>query len=82
MTSNFGTCIIEAQYKPEPYNVGVKEDAGMLNLLRDNGFEYAEPIGKTYVSIRDTYRTIWECKSYNPAYSFSTPEQVSRGIAG
>lgn len=62
MSANFSLSIIEAQYNPEPYNVGVLSDTGMAQLLLNNGFDTIEPIGKTYVEIRDVYRTIWKCE--------------------
>lgn len=61
MAETFPICLIEAQYEPEPYNIGVSNDEEMYNLLRENGFEIAIPLGKTYVQIRDTYRTIFYC---------------------
>ena len=62
MSSNFPLCLIEAQYDPEPYNVGIASDIGMAQLLVNNGFSDVKPIGKTYVDIRDTWRTIWRCE--------------------
>lgn len=61
MAKTFELCLIEAQYDPEPYNVGVASDVGMAQLLVNNGFSDVKPIGKTYVDIRDTHRTIWSC---------------------
>lgn len=62
MASAFKVSIIEAQYAPEPHNVGVASDRGMTQLLVNNGFKEVKPLGKTYVDIRETYRTIFECK--------------------
>jgi len=61
MAETFPICLIEAQYEPEPYNIGVSNDEEMFRLLRDNGFEIAIPLGKTYIEIRDTYRSIFYC---------------------
>ncbi len=62
MADTFPLCLIEAQYYPEPYHIKkINSDRGMVQLLVNNGFTNAEPIGKTYVEIRDLYRTIWMC---------------------
>lgn len=61
MAETFPICLIEAQYEPEPYNIGVSNDDEMFRLLRDNGFEIAIPLGKTYIEIRDTWRSIFYC---------------------
>ncbi len=61
MSENFDLCLIEAQYDPEPFNVGVVSDVGMAQLLLNNGFSDVEPIGKSYVDYRDVWRTIWKC---------------------
>lgn len=63
MASHFELCLIEAQYEPEPYNIGVKSDEEMFSFLRDNGFEIVVNLGKTYVEIRETHRTIWACSA-------------------
>jgi hypothetical protein len=68
MADNFELCLIEAQYEPEPYNIGVKNDEEMFSFLRDNGFEIAVNLGKTYVEIRDTHRTIWACSAKRIRY--------------
>lgn len=61
MSDNFPLCLIEAQYEPEPYNIGVPSDDQMYVLLRDNGFKCATWLGQTYVEDRDTHRSIWAC---------------------
>lgn len=61
MAENFALCLIEAQYDPEPYNIGVASDTGMAELLIANGFNHVKPLGYTYVEIRDAKRTIWLC---------------------
>jgi len=61
MAHNFALCLIEAQYEPEPYNIGVASDSGMASLLTSNGFNHVKPLGYTYVEIRDAKRTIWLC---------------------
>lgn len=58
---NFALCLIEAQYEPEPYNIGVASDTEMASLLTNNGFNHVKPLGFTYVEIRDAKRTIWLC---------------------
>ena len=65
MSDNFPLCLIEAQYEPEPYNVGVSEDSEMYSLLRNNGFKCATWLGQTYVEDRDTHRSIWACSKGN-----------------
>ncbi len=62
MAITFDLSLIEAQYDPEPFNVGVVSDRGMAQLLLDNGFNDVEPIGKSYVDYRDVWRTIWRCE--------------------
>ena len=62
MADNFSLSLIEAQYDPEPYNIGVVSDVGMAQLLLNNGFSDVEPIGQSYVDYRDQWRTIWKCK--------------------
>lgn len=62
MSPRFETCLIEAQYLPEPYNVDVFNDSEMENLLKSCGFSDNRVIGKTYVDIRDVWRSIWICK--------------------
>lgn len=62
MSHNFPLCLIEAQYIPEPYNIGVEDDYAMHSLLLEH-FKYVQLLGKTYVKIRDTYRTIWSCSN-------------------
>lgn len=62
MADNFNLSLIEAQYDPEPHNVGIVSDRGMAQLLLNNGFNDVEPIGKSYVDYRDQWRTIWKCK--------------------
>lgn len=68
MAYNFELCLIEAQYAPEPYNVGVLSDRGMAQLLLNSGFVDVEPLGYTVVKDRfdddgnPTKRTIWMCK--------------------
>lgn len=62
MAENFDLSLIEAQYDPEPFNVGVVSDRGMAQLLLNNGFKDVEPIGKSYVDYRDQWRTIWRCE--------------------
>ena len=59
MAEMFNECLIEAQYKPEPYSLDVSNDDEMHKWLRDCGFEIAIPLGKTEIEIRDTFRTIW-----------------------
>ena len=61
MSENFPLCIIEAQYEPEPYNIGVPSDDKMYTLLRENGFKCATWLGETYIEDRDTHRSIWAC---------------------
>ncbi len=62
MSDMFPLCIIEAQYEPEPYCLKrIGGDTGMTQFLLDNGFHKVRPIGKTYIDIRDTWRTIWVC---------------------
>ena len=61
MSMAFPLCIIEAQYEPELYNVGVPSDDEMYVLLRNNGFKCATWLGETYVEDRDTHRSIWAC---------------------
>lgn len=61
MSDNFPLCIIEAQYEPEPYNIGVPSDDQMYVLLRENGFKCATWLGQTHVEDRDTHRSIWAC---------------------
>jgi len=62
MKEQFPVCIIEAQYVPEPYGLtGIPNDAEMKNLLVKSGFMNCEVLGKTYVDIHDSYRTIWKC---------------------
>ena len=63
MSDMFPLCIIEAQYEPEPYCMKrIGSDTGMTQFLLDNGFHKVRPIGKTYIDIRDTWRTIWLCQ--------------------
>lgn len=68
MSKNFELCLIEAQYAPEPYNVGVVSDRGMAQLLLNNGFTDVESLGTTVVegrfnevSGKAIERTIWMC---------------------
>jgi len=61
MHANVVMSLIEAQYAPEPYNIGVDNDTDMMSLLHECGFEFVMPIGKTFIDYRNTYRTIWMC---------------------
>jgi len=61
MHANVVMSLIEAQYEPEPYNIGVDNDTDMMSMLHECGFEFVMPIGKTFIEYRNTYRTIWMC---------------------
>lgn len=64
LTDTFPLCLIEAQYEPEPYNIGVSNDADMKRLLLLH-FNKVKPIGHTIVQIKERgypRRTIWRCE--------------------
>ena len=61
MYTNVVMSLIEVQYDPEPYNIGVDNDTDMMSMLHECGFDFVMPIGKTFIAYRNIYRTIWMC---------------------
>ena len=61
MYANVIMSLIEVQYEPEPYNIGVDNDTDMMSMLHECGFDFVMPIGKTFIAYRNIYRTIWMC---------------------
>ena len=51
-------CVVEFQYKPEPYCVRVQTDDEAEKLLSKH-WAYVKNIGKTYVEERRVSRTLW-----------------------
>lgn len=61
MARHFPVTVLEVQYEPEPYNIGIANDEQMFTLLRQSGFKNVHQIGRTYIRSRNAHRTVWKC---------------------
>jgi hypothetical protein len=53
--------LLEFQYKPEPFNIGIRNDKEALDMLLSK-WRSVTNLGKSRVVSRDTFRTIWHLK--------------------